>query len=87
MHNFNKYSLPNFNEISSIDCKFDTINKFYEDLVKLNSVKSQDDKKEKKADVLKNATQLYNKWIDMYKKEYEQVFETKDEDWRKKHDI
>ena len=22
----------------------------------------------------------------MYKKEYEQVFETKDEDWRKKHD-
>ena len=28
VHNFNKYSLPNFNEISSIDSKFDTINKF-----------------------------------------------------------
>ena len=33
----------------------------------------------KKADVLKNATELYNKWIDMYKKEYEQAFESKDE--------
>ena len=36
--------------------------------------------------MLKNATQLYNKWIDMYKREYERVFETKDEDWKKKHD-
>ena len=40
----------------------------------------------KKITVLKNALLLYNKWIDMYKKEYEQVFETKDENWRKKHD-
>ena len=36
--------------------------------------------------MLKNATQLYNKWIDIYKKGYEQVFETKDEDWSKKND-
>ena len=36
--------------------------------------------------VLKNASLLYNKWIDMYKKEYEPVFENKDENWRKKHD-
>ena len=35
--------------------------------------------------MLKNASLLCNKWIDMYKKEYEQVFETKDENWRKKH--
>ena len=28
---------------------------------------------------------LYNKWIDMYKKEYEKVFENKDEDWKKTH--
>ena len=27
-----------------------------------------------------------NKCIDMYKKEHEQVFENKDENWRKKHD-
>ena len=86
VHNFNKYSLPNYNEISSIDSKFDTINKFCKDLVKLNNVKSRDDKKRKKADVLKNATHLYNKWIDINKKVYEQVFETKDEDRKKKHD-
>ena len=36
--------------------------------------------------MLENASLLYNKWIDMYKKEYEQVFENKDENWRKKHD-
>ena len=34
-------------------------------------------KSKKKADVLKNVTRLYNKWIDMYKKQYEQDFETK----------
>ena len=28
LHNFNKYSVPNFNEISSLDFKFDTSNKF-----------------------------------------------------------
>ena len=68
MHNFNKYSLPNFNKISSIEAKFDTISKFDKDLVKLNNVKSRDDKKQKKADMLKNATQLYYEWIDSYKK-------------------
>ena len=36
--------------------------------------------------MLKNTSLLYNKWIDMYKKEYEQVFENKDENWRKNHD-
>ena len=42
-------------------------------------------KKKKKITALKNTSLLYNKWIDMYKKEYEQVFESKDENWRKKH--
>ena len=46
-HNFNKYSLPSFNEISSIDYKFDAINKFHKDLVKLNGVKSREEKKQK----------------------------------------
>ena len=40
VHNFNKYNVSSFNEISSIDSKFDTINKFYKDLLKLNDVKS-----------------------------------------------
>ena len=30
---------------------------------------------------------LCDKLIDIYKKEYEQIFESKDEDWRKKHDF
>ena len=41
LHNFNKHSVSNFNKISSIDSKFDTINKFYKDFKKLNDVKSQ----------------------------------------------
>ena len=41
VNNFNKYSVPSFNEISSIDSKFDTISKFYKDLAKLISVKSK----------------------------------------------
>ena len=36
--------------------------------------------------MLKNASLLYSKWIDMYKKEYEQVFENKDENLREKYD-
>ena len=31
-HNFNKYSVSYFNEISSIDSKFDTINKILQRL-------------------------------------------------------
>ena len=84
VHNFNKYSVPSFNEISSIDSKLDTINKFYKDLLKLNDVKSQNKiTKQDKITVLQNASLIYNKWVDMYKKEYEQVFENKDENWRK----
>ena len=41
VQNFNKYSVSSFNEISSIDCKFVIINKFYKDFLKLNDVKSQ----------------------------------------------
>ena len=84
MLNFKKYSLPNFNEIASIDSKFDTIRA---NSIKLNDVKSQNkNTKQKKITVLKNASLLYYELINMYKKEYEQVFETRDEDWRKKHD-
>ena len=50
VHNFSNYSVSNFNEISSIDSKFDTINKFYKDLLKLRDVKSQN----------RNTKQKYN---------------------------
>ena len=46
MHNFNKYGVFNFNEISSIDSKFDTLNKFYEDFV--NSQTKETKKKSKR---------------------------------------
>ena len=48
VHNFNKYSGPSFNETPSIDSKFDTINKFYKDLLKVNDVKSQNKNTNKK---------------------------------------
>ena len=51
----------------------------------MSKVKKKKITKRKKA-MLKNESLLYNKWIDMYKKKYEQVFENKDENWRKKHD-
>ena len=35
VHNFNKYCVPHFKEISSIDSKFDTLNKFYKDFFKI----------------------------------------------------
>ena len=62
---------------------FDTVNKLYKDLSKVE-IKKQS--KKNNNNCVKNTSLLYNKWIDMYKKEYEQVFENKDEKWRKKHD-
>ena len=88
VHNFNKYSVSNFNEISSIDSKSNTINKFYKDLVKLYDAKNRGDTtKQKKLMVLKNALLLYYECITMYKKEYEQAFESKDENWTKRHNF
>ena len=78
--------MPNFNEISSIDSKFNIINKFYKDLLKLNDVKIRNKNAKLKKTVLKNASLLYYELINLYKKEYEQVFENKYENWRKNHD-
>ena len=69
VHNFNKYSLSSFNEISSIDSKFDTLDKFYKDFFKLKKVKSTNKKtNQKKIFVLKNALLLYNGLINIYEK-------------------
>ena len=38
---FNNYRVSRFNEISSIDSKFVTVNKFYKDIKKLEDVKSK----------------------------------------------
>ena len=67
MHKFSKYSMPNFNDISSIDSKYDTINKFYKDLVKLNDANSQhENTKENKMTVLKTGSLLYYELTNMY---------------------
>ena len=53
-HNFKKYVVSKFNEISSIEPKFDTHNKFYKDFKKLKDVKSKyEERKQKKIFVLK----------------------------------
>ena len=69
VHNFNKYSVSNFNETTSVDSKFDTLNKFYKDFKKLEGVKSRtNERKQKKITVLKNASFLYEELISFYKK-------------------
>ena len=40
VHNFNKYNTSAFYKISSVDSKFDKINKFYKDLLSLNKLKT-----------------------------------------------
>ena len=69
LRNFDKYRLSNFYEISPTDSKFDKTNKFYEDLLELNYVKSKTEKaKQRKITVLKNTVLLYYEWISAYKK-------------------
>ena len=81
VHNFNKYSAPNFNQISSLDSKCDTLNKFYKDFGKLKDVKSQTNEiKKKRITVLKNTSMLCDVLVRIYTKEYNQVFKCKDED-------
>ena len=64
-----------FNEISSADSKFDTLNKFYKDFKKLNDVKSQNENtKQKRINMLKNALQIYDDLVDIYKKECNEAF-------------
>ena len=70
MHNFNKYSVFDFNKILSIGSKFDVLNKLCKDFKKLGADKSQTkETKQKKANVLKNASILYDELISIFKKE------------------
>ena len=58
--------------------QFDTINKFYKDILKSHNVKSQkENTKQNKRTVLKNASLLFYELINMCKKEYEQVLKLK----------
>ena len=61
--------MSNFNETTSVDSKFNTLNKFYKDFKKLEGVKSRtNERKQKRITVLKNASFLYDQLISIYKK-------------------
>ena len=48
LHNINKYSVLNINEISSLDSKVNALNKFYKDFKKLEGVKKQNNEGRKR---------------------------------------
>ena len=41
VHNFNKHSVSNFNKITSVDSKLDTLNNFHKKFIKLQNVRSK----------------------------------------------
>ena len=85
VHNFNKYRMSHFSKLTSVD-SFDTLNKFYKGFERLEDVKSQnEERKQEKKSVLKNVSLLYYELIDIYKKECNRVFGSKEENWRKKY--
>ena len=72
VRNFNKYSLPNFNETSSVESKVDTLNNFYKDFIKLQGIKSKThERKQNKMTVLNNASLLYDELISIFLKKYD----------------
>ena len=82
--------MSNFNEISSIDSKFDALDKFYKDLERLETVKSKNkNTKKKKVIVLKMHQCFMMSWLVPVKKKKSnnnQSFKSKDKYCRLKHD-
>ena len=64
MYNFDKNSVSNFNETTSFDSKFDTLNKFYKEFKILEGIKSKtNETKQNKIAVLKNTSLLYDELV------------------------
>ena len=81
-HNFYKYRLSKFFQISSIESKFDTLEMLYREFIRLE----QRENTHHKSVVLNNALNEYNKLIKEYKKVYER--ESKDDKsygWKQKY--
>ena len=56
--------MSNFNEITSFDSKFDTLNKFYKEFKILEGIKSKtNETKQNKITVLKNTSLLYDELV------------------------
>ena len=70
-HSFYKYRLSEFNKISSIDSKFDIIEKCYKDFISLTDVDGEPKNIEHKLVVQNKASKRYEDLIKEYKKVYE----------------
>ena len=91
-YNFNEYRIENYDKTSSIDSKFDTINKFSKTIKQLTNIthKAKDgveikERVERKKLDLGNVSQLYNEWIDRYKADYDKGSKDKKEGWKEKY--
>ena len=71
-HNFYKYRLSKFSQISSIETKFNTLEMFCREFTGLKSLQPRTKEiASHKSVVLNNALKEYNKLIKEYKKVYE----------------
>ena len=86
-HSFYKYRLREFNKISSIDSKFDTIEKCYKDFITLTDVDAEPENIEHKLVVLNKVPKNYDNLIKEYKKVYERESKNdKSDTWKHKYD-
>ena len=86
-HSFYKYRLSEFNKISSIDSKFDIIEKCYKDFISLMDVDAEPENIEHKLVVLNKLSKLCDDLIKEYKKNYERESKNdKNDSWKQKYD-
>ena len=86
-HSFYKYRLSEFNKISSIDSKFDIIEKCYKDFISLMDVDAEPENIEHKLVVLNTVSNLYGDLIKEYKQLYEKESKNdKSDSWKNKFD-
>ena len=86
-HSFYKYRLSEFNKISSIDSKFDIIEKCYKDFISLMDVDAEPENIEHKLVVLNTVSKLYGDLIKEYKQVYEREYKNdKSDSWKQKYD-
>ena len=86
-HSFYKYRLSEFNKISSIDSKFDIIEKCYKDFISLMDVDAEQENIEHKLVVLNTVSNLYGDLIKEYKQLYERESKNdKSDSWKNKFD-
>ena len=88
-HNFYKYRLRNFLQISSIESEFDELETFYRDFISLKFLDASPEKRGYKSTVLNNASNLYNnELIPEYRKVYESGSKNnKSYGWKQKYDL